>query len=351
MARCEEPVALALHSGPGKQGVAFPHSISHQGVKRVPGKRGLPEAGPRGRRWSETGRKAWIGDVRAGSVASCGNHVKASCRWIAFNADSAGVLGIVPLECWDGDKRTVSQLCCHSDVVTDFDFSPFDQLLLATGSADETVKVWRLPESGQDMPPGAGLTLGPVGCPVDVLQFHPTADGVLASGAGKRATVWDVGRQQSLTDLDSHGDQLQSLSWKQDGRLLGTSCKDKKLRIFDPRARISGHVACPPEWDPCPPAGPASSPRFIGLLLLGRMAAVRALLSSAPSAPRRSPTAASCLRAAFPSPADSEGSSVAASSWALCCRAGAERKGFSDKDLPRVRSGQLDPHSSANNSD
>uniref|UniRef100_A0A8B9Q0B6 Coronin n=1 Tax=Apteryx owenii TaxID=8824 RepID=A0A8B9Q0B6_APTOW len=142
---------------------------------------------------------AWIGDVRAGSVASCGNHVKASCRWIAFNADSTGVLGIVPLECRDGDKRTVSQLCCHSDVVTDFDFSPFDQLLLVTGSADETVKVWRLPESGQDMPPGAGLTLGPVGCPVDVLQFHPTADGVLASGAGKRATVWDMGRQQSLT--------------------------------------------------------------------------------------------------------------------------------------------------------
>ncbi|XP_010220481.1 PREDICTED: coronin-7-like [Tinamus guttatus] len=36
--------------------------------------------------------------------------------------------------------------------------------------------------------------------------------------------------------LDAHGDQLQSLSWKQDGRLLGTACKDKKLRIFDPRA-------------------------------------------------------------------------------------------------------------------
>lgn len=26
----------------------------------------------------------------------------------------AGVLGIVPLECEDGGKRTVSQLCCHS---------------------------------------------------------------------------------------------------------------------------------------------------------------------------------------------------------------------------------------------
>ncbi|XP_040430556.1 coronin-7-like isoform X1 [Cygnus olor] len=190
-------------------------------------------------------REAWIGGLRAGSIASCGNHVKASCHWVAFSAEATGVLGIVPLEGKDGGKRTVSQLCCHSDVVTDFDFSPFDQLLLATGSADETVKVWRLPESGQDLPSSAGLTLGPGGGPVDVLQFHPTADGVLASGAGKRVTVWDVGQQQPLAALESHGDQLQSLSWKRDGRLLGTSCKDKKLRIFDPRASPAASQSVP----------------------------------------------------------------------------------------------------------
>ncbi|XP_065540228.1 coronin-7 isoform X3 [Lathamus discolor] len=180
-------------------------------------------------------REAWIGGIRAGSVTSYGNNVKASCCWIAFNAEASGVLGIVPLECEDGGMRTVSQLCCHSDVVTDFDFSPFDQFLLATGSADETVKVWRLPQSGQDIPSGAGLTLGPEGGPVDMLQFHLTADGILASGTGKRVTIWDMEQQQPLTVLDSHGDQLQSLAWKRDGRLLGTSCKDKKLRIFDPR--------------------------------------------------------------------------------------------------------------------
>ncbi|KAL2298763.1 hypothetical protein Nmel_014360 [Mimus melanotis] len=170
-------------------------------------------------------REAWISGIRAGSITSCGNHVKASCRWIAFNAEAAGVLGIVPLECEDGGKRTVSQLCCHSDVVTDFDFSPFDQLLLATGSADETVKVWRLPESGQDIPGGAGLTLGPGGAPVDTLQFHPTADAVLASGAGKRVTVWDLGQQQPLTGetlLDPGPDPaLSSQSWIP----TGTSCR------------------------------------------------------------------------------------------------------------------------------
>lgn len=61
------------------------------------------------------------------------------------------------------------------------------------------VKVWRLPESGQNFPDGAGLTLGPGGAPVDTLQFHPTADAVLACGAGKRVTVWDLGQQQPLT--------------------------------------------------------------------------------------------------------------------------------------------------------
>lgn len=61
------------------------------------------------------------------------------------------------------------------------------------------MKVWRLPQSGQDIPSGAGLTLGPGGAPVDALQFHPTADAVLAGGAGKRVTVWDLGQQQPLT--------------------------------------------------------------------------------------------------------------------------------------------------------
>ncbi|XP_009991627.1 PREDICTED: coronin-7-like, partial [Chaetura pelagica] len=161
---------------------------------------------------------AWIGGIRAGSVTSCGNQVQASCHWIAFSAEAVGVLGIVPLEGEDGGKRTVSQLCCHSDVVTDFDFSPFDQLLLATGSADETVKLWRLPGSSQDVPSSAGLTLGPAEGPVDVLKFHPTADGVLASGAGKQVTLWDLGQQQPL---------------------------DKKLRIFDPRASPAASQSVP----------------------------------------------------------------------------------------------------------
>ncbi|XP_020012124.1 coronin-7 isoform X2 [Castor canadensis] len=182
-------------------------------------------------------REAWINDIRVGTTSSCGNHIKSSCSLIAFNSDRPGVLGITPLESHGEDKRHVAYLGCHSDLVTDLDFSPFDDFLLATGSADRTVKLWRLPSPGQALPLLPGIVLGPEELPVEVLQFHPTVDGVLVSAAGRAVKVWDAAKQQPLTELAAHGDLVQSAVWSRNGVLVATACKDKQLRIFDPRAR------------------------------------------------------------------------------------------------------------------
>ncbi|KAG3259129.1 coronin-7, transcript variant X2 [Ictidomys tridecemlineatus] len=99
------------------------------------------------------------------------------------------------------------------------------------------VKLWRLPGPGQALPSVPGVVLGPEALPVEVLQFHPTTDGVLASSAGRAVKVWDAAKQQSLTELEAHGDLVQSVVWSRDGALVGTACKDKQLRIFDPRAK------------------------------------------------------------------------------------------------------------------
>ncbi|XP_041086627.1 coronin-7-like [Polyodon spathula] len=117
----------------------------------------------------------WISDVRAGSAASCGNHIKSSCSLIAFNTEQGGggVLGLVSLDSGNEEKRSVSQLHCHTDLVTDFDFSPFDDFLLATCSADETVKVWRLLEPGQTVPSSPGVTLSPWGGASRERSFPP----------------------------------------------------------------------------------------------------------------------------------------------------------------------------------
>ncbi|XP_072459462.1 coronin-7 [Notamacropus eugenii] len=182
-------------------------------------------------------KEAWISDIRAGTASSCGNHIKSSCSLIVFNTDRPGTLGVVPLESQGKNKRNVAYLGCHSDLVTDFDFSPFDDHLLATGSADRTVKLWRLPAAGQNLPSAPGVVLGPENFQVDVLKFHPTSDTVLVSASNKAVKVWDLALQHTLTELDTHSDQVQSVAWSSDGVLLGTSCKDKQLRIFDPRTK------------------------------------------------------------------------------------------------------------------
>lgn len=71
------------------------------------------------------------------------------------------------------------------------------------------------------------------------LQWHPTAKDVLASsGADQKIVIWNVRTGEPLFDLDGlHGDAVYAMSWNYDGSLLATTCKDKKIRVIDPRSQ------------------------------------------------------------------------------------------------------------------
>uniref|UniRef100_A0A672HVV8 Coronin n=1 Tax=Salarias fasciatus TaxID=181472 RepID=A0A672HVV8_SALFA len=83
------------------------------------------------------------------------------------------------------------------DLVTDMDFSPFDESLLVTCSADETVKLWRLcdPELEQSGTPE--LTLRPGQGRLELVHFHPTSSGLLAVGSARSPLIWDVSSQDA----------------------------------------------------------------------------------------------------------------------------------------------------------
>ncbi|XP_030592272.1 coronin-7-like isoform X1 [Archocentrus centrarchus] len=184
----------------------------------------------------------WINNVRAGSFSCQGNHIKASSKLVAFNSEQAGggMLGLSSVKPGSDGQWAVTQISCHSDLVTDMDFSPFDESLLATCSGDETVKLWRLRDPEQEQPSSPELTLRPGQGRLELVHFHPTSSGLLAVGTTKSAQVWDTSCQEApLAVLEQHGDQVQSLSWKLDGSLLASSCKDKMLRVFDPRAQLT----------------------------------------------------------------------------------------------------------------
>ncbi|GLD66185.1 coronin-7-like protein [Lates japonicus] len=187
-------------------------------------------------------KDGWINNVRAGSFSCQGNHIKANSKLVAFNTEQAGggMLGLSSVKPGSDGQWTVTQISCHSDLVTDMDFSPFDESLLATCSGDETVKLWRLCDPELEQPSSPELTLRPGQGRLELVHFHPTSSGLLAVGAAKSPLIWDTGRQDSpLAVLEQHSDQLQSLSWKQDGSLLASSCRDKMLRVFDPRAQLT----------------------------------------------------------------------------------------------------------------
>ncbi|KAM5213514.1 coronin-6 isoform 12-T31 [Hipposideros larvatus] len=72
---------------------------------------------------------------------------------------------------------------------------------------------------------------------VGILSWHPTARNVLLSAGGDNVIiVWNVGTGEVLLSLDDmHPDIIHSVCWNRNGSLLATTCKDKTLRIVDPR--------------------------------------------------------------------------------------------------------------------
>ena len=82
-----------------------------------------------------------IRDLSIGAYMSHGNYITASAAYMAFNWDTHGTnLAVLPIDAKGRqNKANMPLIHAHPEFVTDFQFSPFDDGLLATGSLDTTV--------------------------------------------------------------------------------------------------------------------------------------------------------------------------------------------------------------------
>jgi coronin-1B/1C/6 len=70
------------------------------------------------------------------------------------------------------------------------------------------------------------------------VNFHPCANNVLASSSADfTVKLWDIEKGDELFTTSGASDLITSVSWNGDGSQLATGCRDKKLRILDPRAQ------------------------------------------------------------------------------------------------------------------
>jgi len=185
------------------------------------------------------------------------NLLKANPEYLAVNWDSAGggAFAVIPLNEKGRLPERIPLFRGHTAVVLDTDWNPFNDSLIASGSEDGKVFLWRVPEGFTlqlDLPPDEIGDVGPVaklpGHPKKVghVLFNPAAENVLASAAGEfTVKIWDIEAGSARLSLKL-GDVVQSLSWSADGALLVTTSRDKKLRIWDvrqekPAQEVQGH--------------------------------------------------------------------------------------------------------------
>ncbi|XP_036789613.1 coronin-2A isoform X2 [Oncorhynchus mykiss] len=130
----------------------------------------------------------------------------------------------------------------HRGNVLDIKWNPFNDFCIASCSEDSTVKVWDIPPHG---------VLKNLTVPwkelqghsrrVGLIEWHPTANNVLFStGYDYQVMIWNLDSPEAVIKnpvrtISHHTDVVLSMSFNTDGSRLATSCKDKKIRVLEPR--------------------------------------------------------------------------------------------------------------------
>ena len=197
-------------------------------------------------------RDLWYSDLRVNTTGA-GESTAVCCgeRYVAVNwaCTSGATVALLPLESM-GKRRTEPVLLrAHTAGLCDMAFSPFDGTVLATSGEDAAVKLWSLPAAADELASSPALrtpTLSLAGHRrrVDALAFSPVCASLLASAStDKSVRVWDLQHGAAAAELGAgvFGDAVWSVAWDWAGRLLATTCRDRQLRVLDPRAGSEGN--------------------------------------------------------------------------------------------------------------
>jgi len=172
---------------------------------------------------------------------------------IATEAAGGGAFLVLPLKQTGKIDPNAPLVAGHKGAVLDIQWCPFDDNIIASASDDAMIRVWAIPDGGLERTltePAAEL----VGHQrrVGMILWHPSAQNILlSSGSDNRIIIWDVGTAEAVTVID-HPDLAFHCAWNWDGSRIATTCKDKKIRIYDARtgnceAEGNGHEGAKPQ--------------------------------------------------------------------------------------------------------
>eukprot|EP01135_Chromosphaera_perkinsii_P009382 Nk52_evm58s1737 gene=Nk52_evmTU58s1737 len=154
---------------------------------------------------------------------------------VVLESGGGGAFMVSPLTNYGKFDVHYPTICGHKGNVLDIAFNPFNDYLIASASEDCTVKIWQIPEGGfKDHVREPALTLNGHGRKVGQVVWHPTANNILySSSADLTIRAWNVETGEQVLMIEGHGDTIYDMTFSYDGSKLATTCKDKKIRVFD----------------------------------------------------------------------------------------------------------------------
>uniref|UniRef100_A0A6Q2Z940 Coronin n=1 Tax=Esox lucius TaxID=8010 RepID=A0A6Q2Z940_ESOLU len=179
-------------------------------------------------------------DIRISQMTWDSNFCSVNPKFVAMIVDASGGGAFLVLPLSKTGRIDMSQptVCGHTGPVLDIEFCPHNDNIIASGSEDCSVMIWEIPDGGLVSPlKDPVVKLEGHSKRVGILSWHPTAHNVLMSaGCDNVVILWNVACGEAVVRIDSvHPDLIYSACWNRDGSQILTSCKDKTLRVLDPR--------------------------------------------------------------------------------------------------------------------
>ncbi|XP_042127084.1 coronin-2A isoform X1 [Peromyscus maniculatus bairdii] len=156
-----------------------------------------------------------------------------------------GAFLVIPLHQTGKLDPHYPKVCGHRGNVLDIKWNPFNDFEIASCSEDATIKIWNIPKQllTRNLTTYRKELVGH-SRRVGLVEWHPTAANILFSaGYDYKVMVWNLDTKESVIanpvrTITCHQDVILSMSFNTNGSLLATTCKDRKIRVVEPRRGI-----------------------------------------------------------------------------------------------------------------
>jgi len=177
-----------------------------------------------------------IGGLAVGAISPDSNVIKSNIKFIAVPWKIPGAIGVISTS----TKGTIPEeipLITQEEGLNEFNFSPFDDNLIAVASQDGAARLYQIPDEGltKDLTTPVATLSGHTKR-LMLVDWHPLVNNILATATADEVKLWDVSAGTPVLDFPKvYKGQVTSFAWNYDGSVVATASKDKNLRLIDPR--------------------------------------------------------------------------------------------------------------------